>query len=94
MLQVIERTEGRYDVREEFGEVLRWRFLESVVLECDCRASLILDGHAFVGRAELDVLACSVCGERFVLTRMMARRGGVTTGHRKARSAEEEHRYS
>ncbi len=47
VVQAIERTEGRYDVREkELGEVRRWRYPERVVLEWDCRVRLVLDGHA------------------------------------------------
>jgi hypothetical protein len=35
-MQVIERTEGHYDVQEvELGTVYRWR-PECVVVECDC----------------------------------------------------------
>ena len=35
-MQVIERTEGHYDVEEvEFGTVYRW-CPECVVIECDC----------------------------------------------------------
>jgi hypothetical protein len=39
MPQVIQSTEGRYDVQEveDFGRVYRWR-PESVVIECDCGA--------------------------------------------------------
>ena len=35
-MQVVERTEGHYDVQEvEFGTVYRW-CPECVVVECDC----------------------------------------------------------
>lgn len=71
MVQVIEHTEGRYDVHEmEFGEVYGWRLLERVTLECGCRARLILDGRTFARCSEGGVLKCGICGERFVLTQM------------------------
>ena len=35
-MQIIERTEGHYDVREvEFGKVYKW-CPECVLVECDC----------------------------------------------------------
>ncbi len=95
VVQVIERTEGRYSVwEEEPGEVRGWRSLEHVVLECNCRARLILEDQVSIQRAGLDVLECGSCGARFVLTRMMPPRGHTVTGHRRARSPKEEHRYS
>lgn len=94
VVQVIERTEGRYGVWEEFGEVRGWRSLERVVLECNCRARLILQDEVSIRRAGLGVLECGICGERFVLTRRMPRRGPTMTGHRRVRSPKEEHRYS
>ncbi len=94
-MEVIERTEGRYDVRElEFGEVRERLSLERVVLECDCRARLVLDGHAAARYSRIEVLECGVCGGRFVLTRMAADRGCTIVGRREARRPEKEHRYS
>ena len=41
-MQVIERTEGHYDVQEvQFGTVYRW-CPECVVVECDCGERLTL----------------------------------------------------
>ena len=41
-MEVIERTEGHYDVRKvQFGTVYRW-CPESVVVECDCGERLVL----------------------------------------------------
>jgi hypothetical protein len=41
-MQVIERTEGHYDVEEvQFGTVYRW-CPECVVVECDCGERLTL----------------------------------------------------
>lgn len=52
-MQVIERTEGHYDVQEvEFGTVYRW-CPECVVVECDCGERLTLT------RSES---TCSECG--------------------------------
>ena len=95
VMEVIERTEGRYDVgEEEFGEVRGWRSPERVVLECDCRARLVLGDRVSVRRAGLGGLECGICGVRFVLTRMVARHGHAPTRRWGARSSEEEHRYS
>jgi hypothetical protein len=63
-MQLIERTEGHYDVREvEFGTVYRW-CPECVVIECDCGERAALTGsdtvcecgaeHAGVLREESD----------------------------------------
>jgi hypothetical protein len=69
VVQVIKRPEGRYEVRGgEFGEVRGQRSLGCIVLECNCRARLILEGHGAILRAELDILDCGVCGERFIVT--------------------------
>ncbi len=95
VVQVIEHTEGRYGVWEEkLGEVRGWPSLERVVLECNCRARLILEDQLSIRRAGLSVLECGICGERFVLAQMMAHRGRTTTRRWKAPSPEEEHRYS
>jgi hypothetical protein len=41
-MQVIERTEGHYDVQEvQFGTVYRW-CPECIVVECDCGERLTL----------------------------------------------------
>lgn len=82
MVQVIERAEGRYDLREvEFGEVIGRCTPERVVLECDCRARLILDGYVSVRRPLIEggALECGLCGERLVLTRTATRREHTTT---------------
>ena len=51
-MQVIERTEGHYDVREvKFGMVYRW-CPESVAIECDCGERPILT------RSETTCLEC------------------------------------
>jgi hypothetical protein len=66
VVQVIERTEVRYDVREgELGEVTGWCFSGPLALECNCRATLILDGEPAIRHAGLWDLECGVCGERF-----------------------------
>ncbi len=64
-MQVIESTEGHYDVHEvEFGTVYKW-FPGCVVVECDCGERTTLSGleticgwcgadHATVIREELD----------------------------------------
>jgi hypothetical protein len=68
-VQVIERPGGRYEVRGgEFDEALGQRFPMRIVLKCNCRARLVLEGHRSIRRAELDLLACGVCGEKFVVT--------------------------
>lgn len=75
MVQVIERAEGRYDLREvEFGGVTEKGSLEHVVLECGCRARMVLDGHGSIRHplTRSGVLECGVCGERFVITRVTA----------------------
>jgi hypothetical protein len=94
VVQDIERTEGCYDVGEEFGEVRGWYFPEGLVLECNCRAKLILEDQASVQRAGLDVLGYGICGERFVLTWMMARHRHTMAGRWEARSLEGERRCS
>ncbi len=65
-MQVIERTEGHYDVQEvEFGTVYRW-CPECVVVECECGERSILTAstttcgecgvdHENALRKELDV---------------------------------------
>ena len=51
-MQIIERTEGHYDVGEvEFGTVYRW-CPESVAIECDCGERPILT------RSETTCLEC------------------------------------
>ena len=51
-MQVVERTEGHYDVQEvEFGTVYRW-CPESVAIECDCGERPILT------RSETTCLEC------------------------------------
>jgi hypothetical protein len=78
VVQVIERTEGRYEVRErKLSEVPGWRCLGHLVLECGCRATLVLDGGMAIRHAGLGNLECGVCGERF----------------RRAETPEEELRY-
>lgn len=68
-MQVIERPGGRYEVRGgEFDEALGQRFPMRIVLKCNCRARLVLEGHRSIRRAELDLLECGVCGEKFVVT--------------------------
>jgi hypothetical protein len=95
MVQVIERTEGRYDVGElGLGQVRGWRPLGCVVLECDCRARLILDGHAFARFWGLGVPSCGVCGGKFISTPLPSERGRAASGWREAQSPEEEARYS
>jgi hypothetical protein len=66
VVQVIERTEVRYDVRErELGEVTEWCSLGPLALECNCRATLVLDSETVIRHAGLGDLECGVCGERF-----------------------------
>ncbi len=53
MVEVIERTEGRYDTYEvEFGTVYRW-CPECVVVECDCGERPTLTASMTI---------CSECG--------------------------------
>jgi len=52
-MEVIERTEGRYDAHEvEFGTVYRW-CLECVVVECDYGERAILT---------VSTTTCGECG--------------------------------
>jgi hypothetical protein len=52
-MEVIERTEGRYDTYEmEFGTVYRW-CPECVVVECDCGERSVLTASTAI---------CSGCG--------------------------------
>ncbi len=52
-VQVIERTEGHYEVREvEFGTVYRW-CPDCVLVECDCGETNTLTGSE---------TACAWCG--------------------------------
>lgn len=85
MAQVNERVEER----DGFGDVppgeVREQSSGRTVLECDCRARLVLVDREPARRP----LACGVCGKRFALTRTTSHRD-----HREARSFREERRYS
>ena len=47
-----------------FGGVPGWRSGWRLVLECDCRARLVLDGEVALRRSRR-VLQCGLCGKRF-----------------------------
>lgn len=73
-MQVIERTEGHYDVQEvEFGTVYRW-CPECVVVECVCGERLILTRSESTCECGTD--HTSVVGEE-----LAARRLGDETIH-------------
>jgi hypothetical protein len=81
VMQVIERTGKHHDVREgEFDRVRGQRLPERVVLECNCRARLVLDGRMSAWHSGFGALECGVCGGRFVVAARTA--------------AHHEHRYS
>lgn len=81
MIQVIERTGRHYDVREVESDGVRGRRPpERVVLECNCRARLVLDGRMSAWYSGLGALECGVCGGRLVIAARTA--------------ARHEHRYS
>ena len=69
MLRVTERTGGKHETREApLGETGKLSSsLRCIVLECNCRARLVLGGGVSIGRWGLDHLQCGVCGETFVV---------------------------
>jgi len=74
-MQVIERTEGHYDVQEvEFGTVYRW-CPECVVVECCCGESPTLT------RSESTCPACGAEHAAIIREELSARRVGDETIH-------------
>jgi hypothetical protein len=74
-MQVIERTEGHYDVQEvEFGTVYRW-CPECVVVECDCGERPTLT------RSESTCPECGADHAAIVREELAARRVGDETRH-------------
>lgn len=70
VVQVIECAERRYEVREECVKVRGWHSPEHVVLECSCRARLILNEQELIRGGQIDGLECGICGREFVVARM------------------------
>ncbi len=74
-MQVIERTEGHYDVQEvEFGTVYRW-CPECVVVECYCGERLTLT------HSQSTCPACGADHASIVREELAARRVGDETIH-------------
>jgi hypothetical protein len=74
-MQVIERTEGHYDVQEvQFGTVYRW-CPECVVLECDCGERLALT------HSESTCPECGADHAAIIWEELAARRVGDETIH-------------
>ena len=74
-MQVIERTEGHYDVQEvQFGTVYRW-CPECVVVECDCGERLTLT------HSESTCQECGTDHAAIIREELAARRVGDETIH-------------
>jgi hypothetical protein len=74
-MQVLERTEGHYDVRKvEFGTVYRW-CPDCVVVECECSERLLLT------HAETSCEECGIDHADFVREELAARRPEDETLH-------------
>jgi hypothetical protein len=75
IVQVIERTEGHYDVQEvEFGTVYRW-CPDCVLVECDCGETLTLTG------SETTCVGCGTDHAAVVQKKLAARRLKDETAH-------------
>ena len=74
-MQVIERTEGHYDIQEvQYGTVYRW-CSECVVVECDCGERLVLT------HSESTYPACGADHASIIREELAARRVGDETIH-------------
>ncbi len=74
-MQIIDRTEGHYDVREvEFGTVYRW-CPDCVLVECDCGERLTLTG------SETTCVWCGTDHASIVRGKLAARRPKDENAH-------------
>jgi hypothetical protein len=79
-MQVIERTEGHYEVQEvEFGTVYRW-CPECVVVECDCGERLTLTRSEST-RSESTCPECGADHAAIIREDLATRRVGDETIH-------------
>ncbi|MDP8950724.1 MAG: hypothetical protein M3N18_00490 [Actinomycetota bacterium] len=86
MAWVSEYLDKRHQAQDVLFGRVRERGLRHVGLECNCGARLVFSGRVAVRYSEQDHLECGVCGERFVLARMVTHRDHALSEHREARS--------
>ena len=94
MVQANECVQGSRESQDPPSGEVHEQSPGRVVLECNCRARMILTSHTAIPRSRSEHLECGVCGKKFVLARARDRRNHATARHLRTRTLENKHRYS